>query len=215
MFNGKLSALPTMMQVPRDFHANQRVPFAFNARCRTVGPMKHRWLVDPDLHPDVPKGDAYESHELEEKLKQDFGGDAWRVRPLGVSVPGAGLAAGYTRDEAGRYVLSAVMLVGDAITAEVLRKVPIAALENSVNIGATQVREEVDQLPPLKRTQGMDPEDFSRLVAEHYRTWKKAVPHPAGAMAADAGVSVGTVHNWLREARIRKFLPPAKRGKAS
>ncbi|MBN6051308.1 hypothetical protein JYK22_05130, partial [Nonomuraea sp. RK-328] len=203
-----------MMQLAQELHGNTRVPFAFNARCRTVGRMKHRWLVDPDLHPDTPKGDAYETQELQDKLKADFGGDAWRVWHVGESVPGAGLAAGYTRDDAGRYVLSAVMLIGEAITAEVLRKVPVAALENSINIGATQVREEIDHLPPLKRTQGMDPEDFSRLVAEHYRTWKKAVPHPAGAMAADAGVSVGTVHNWLREARIRKLLPPARRGKA-
>lgn len=177
--------------------------------------MKHRWLVDPSLHPDIPAGDAYEVRELEEKLKEDFGGDLWRVWDVGVSVPGAGLAAGYTKNEAGRYVLSAVMLVGDAIAAEVLRKVPVAELENSINISATQVREEVDQLPPLKRESGMSPEEFSRLVATHYRTWNKAIPHPAGAMAADAGVSVGTVHSWLREARIRKFLPPARRGKAT
>ncbi|WP_020545103.1 hypothetical protein [Nonomuraea coxensis] len=179
--------------------------------------MKHRWLIG-DWHPGDPEEDPetgnYDLQQLEAKLKQDFGGDLWRVWDADVSVPGAGLAAGYTKNAAGRYVLSAVMLVGDAITADVLRKVPVAALENSINISATQVREEVDKLPPLRREPGMDPADFARLVAEHYRTWNKAVPHPAGAMAADAGVSVGTVHNWIREARLLKLLPPAKRGKA-
>ncbi|MFI6788620.1 hypothetical protein ACIBG4_14950 [Nonomuraea sp. NPDC050383] len=206
------------MQLLREFNDIARAQYTLNAQCRTVRVMKHRWLIS-DWHPDDPEEDPetgdYHLRDLEQKLRQDFGGDLWRIWGLNVTVPGAGIAAGYTRNEAGRYVLSAVMLVGDAITAEVLRKVPVAELENSINISATEVREEIDQLPPLKRAPGMDPEDFSRLVAEHYRTWSKAVPHPAGAMAADAGVSVGTVHNWLREARIRKFLPPAKRGKGS
>jgi hypothetical protein len=181
--------------------------------------MKHRWLVGSDWHPDDPPQDPetgdYHLDELEQKLKKDFGGDEWRIWEVGTSVPGAGLAAGYTKNEAGRYVLSAVMLVGDAITSELLRKIPVAALENSLNISASDVREEVDKLPPLRRTPEMTSEGFSRLVAKHYTTWNRGVPHPAGAMAADAGVTIGTVHNWLREARIRKFLPPAKRGKAS
>ncbi|MFD8563894.1 hypothetical protein ACFV1N_42055 [Streptosporangium canum] len=181
--------------------------------------MKHRWLVGGDWHPDDPPEDPktgnYFLQDLEEKLKEDFGGDAWRIWEVDATVPGAGLAAGYTKTEAGRYVLSAVMLVGDAITADVLRKVPVAELENSINISASEVREDVDKLPPLRRTPEVSAEDFSRLVAEHFKTWRRGVPHPAGAMAADAGVSVGTVHNWLREARIRGFLPPAKRGKAT
>lgn len=180
--------------------------------------MQHRWLIGGDWHPDDPPEDPetgnYHVQDLQEKLKRDFGGDLWRIWEVGVSVPGAGMAAGYTKNEAGRYVLSAVMLVGEAITSEILRKVPVAALENSINISASTVREEVDKLPPLQRTSEMTAEEFSRLVARHYTTWTRGVPHPAGAMAADAGVTVGTVHNWLREARIRGFLPPAKRGKA-
>ncbi|MFI7148411.1 hypothetical protein ACIBO2_26160 [Nonomuraea sp. NPDC050022] len=177
--------------------------------------MTHRWLVDPDLHPDVPKGDAYGSQELEKKLKEDFGGDMWRVFHQGTIFPSVGVGAGYTRDENGRLVLSAVILVGDAVTTDIVRRVPVVELENSVNIGPTGVREEVDKLPPLRRSPEMSPEEFSRLVAQHYLTWARGVPHPVAAMAADAGAKLPTVHTWVREARLRGFLPPAKRGKAS
>jgi hypothetical protein len=178
--------------------------------------MTHRWLVDPDLHPDVPKGDAYEAPELESKLKADFGGDLWRVwHPKSSGLPGTGMAAGYTKNESGRYVLSMVVLTGDAITTDIVRRVPVVALENSVNISGNDVRAEIDTLPPLRRTPGMTPEEFSRLVAQHYTTWARGVPHPVAAMAADAGAKLPTVHTWVREARLRGFLPPAKRGKSS
>ncbi|MBB6343786.1 CBS domain-containing protein [Nonomuraea muscovyensis] len=178
--------------------------------------MTHRWLVDPDLHPDVPKGDDYELQELEAKLKEDFGGDEWRVwHHKSSGVPGTGVGAGYTKNESGRYVLSALVLIGDAITTDIVRRVPVVALENSINISHDTVREEVDKLPPLQRTPDMSPEEFSRLVARHYLTWARGVPHPAAAMAADAGAKLPTVHTWIREARLRGFLPPAKRGKSS
>ncbi|MFC4535693.1 hypothetical protein [Sphaerisporangium dianthi] len=181
--------------------------------------MTHRWLISPDWHPDDPPEDPdtgnYGNQELEEKLKRDFGGDAWRVFGMGVSVPNAGLAAGFTKNESGRYVLSAVLVVGDAVTTDTLRRVPVVALENSLNISQDTVREEVDKLPPLQRTPGMSPEDFSALVARHYTTWARGVPHPAAAMAADSETKLPTVHTWIREARLRGFLPPARRGKSS
>lgn len=181
--------------------------------------MKHRWLVGGDWHPDDPPEDPetgnYFLLELEKKLKKDFGGDEWDIYEVGVSVPGAGLAAGFTKNESGRYVLSAVLLVGEAVTTDTLRRVPVVALENSKNITHDTVREEVDKLPPLQRTPDMSPEDFSRLVALHYMAWARGVPHPVAAMAADAGAKLPTVHTWVREARLRGFLPPAKRGKSS
>lgn len=106
-----------------------------------------------------------------------------------------------------------MLLLGDALTADLLRKIPVAELENSANITRVQqVREEIDRLPPLKRDD-MEAEEFSRLVAEHYRTWARVVPHPAAAMAADADVKVPTVHTWIREARLRGFLEAGRRGK--
>lgn len=177
--------------------------------------MQHRGLNDPDWKPGDPEGDGYEPGELEEKLREWFGGHHWRVWHQDVTVPGAEIYAGYSETSAGRLVMSGMVLLGDAITADMLRKVPVKEIENSANIGyKTTVREDVDKLPPLQRTPDMAPEDFSRLVAQHYLTWARSVPHPAAAMAADAGAKVPTVHSWIREARLRGFLPPAKRGKA-
>ncbi|MFC5946370.1 hypothetical protein, partial [Micromonospora harpali] len=176
--------------------------------------MKHRGLRDPNWTPDDPEGDDYSPQELEKNLKEWFGGDLWRVWHRDVTIPGAELYARYTKNELGRFVLSGLVMLGEAIPAEVLRKVPVAALENSINISQDTVREEVDKLPPLRRTPGMDPVEFSRLVAEHFKTWTRPFPHPPAAMAADADTKVTTVHGWIREARLRGFLPPARRGKA-
>jgi hypothetical protein len=111
-----------------------------------------------------------------------------------------------------------VMLLGGAITADLLRKVPVAALENSQNLGDVfserydQIHAELAKLPALERGK-LDAEDFSRLVAEHYKTWARHVPHPALEMAVRWGVKSPTMHTWIREARLRGFLPPARRGK--
>lgn len=131
------------------------------------------------------------------------------------AVPGAALFARFTESETGRQVLSGVMLLGAAITADMLRKVPVSALENSTNLTRTdkQLKTELAKLPPLARG-NLAPEEFSKLVAEHYKVWARAVPHPAAAMAAQAEVKPPTMHTWIREARLRGFLPPAKRGKA-
>jgi hypothetical protein len=59
----------------------------------------------------------------------------------------------------------------------------------------------------------MSPEQISELVAQHYKTWARGVPHPAAAMAAEANAKLATVHTWIREARLRGYLPPAQRGK--
>jgi hypothetical protein len=150
----------------------------------------------------------------------DETGMEWTGRHQGdvSAVPEAALFSAFRTDDAGRQVLAGVMLMGDAITAEMLRKVPVAALENSRNLSQGNaddaVREELAKITPLQDADRSDPEAFSRLVAEHYRAWARVVPHPAAAMARHAGVKSPTVHTWIREARLRGLLPPAKRGKA-
>ncbi|WP_089310347.1 hypothetical protein [Actinomadura mexicana] len=68
--------------------------------------------------------------------------------------------------------------------------------------------------PRLQRPDGSDPDAFYALVAEAYR---EALDEsaPAQVLAEEAGVPVPTVHRWVREARRRGVLPPAKkRGRA-
>lgn len=132
----------------------------------------------------------------------------------------AALFARFVENDAGRQVLAGVMLLGDAITAEQLRKVPVAALENSRNLSHEglpayeQMRAELAKLPPLERGD-LSGEEFSQLVAEHFKLWARHVPHPAAAMADAWKVKPPTVHTWIREARLRGFLPPARRGKSA
>jgi hypothetical protein len=178
---------------------------------------RKRWEYHPFEDAD---GDV---NELARKISDETGLDwhGWWRGDVS-ALPDTALLAAFTKNDAGRSVLAGVMLLGDAITADLLRKVPVAALENSTNLGVPvgdsesagdRVRSELAELPPLDRAAGLAPEDFSRLVAEHFKVWARYVPHPAAAMAAETGVKSPTVHTWIREARLRGFLPPARRGK--
>lgn len=153
-------------------------------------------------------------------LQQHFPWGEWAGWYSGHLIPGEAVAgwAQFTEDDSGRRVLSGLLLLADdAITADLLRKVPVAALENSISLTNRQAREQLGEelkaLPKLERVPGMAPEDFSGVVAAHYRAWAKAVPNPAAAMAAEASVKPPTMHTWIREARLRGLLPPAKRRK--
>jgi hypothetical protein len=153
---------------------------------------------------------------IEEHLTHQHGG-IWTGYHEGDSVPGAAVWTQVQRDEtSGRLVLTGLLLLTTgALTADQLRKVQVDALENSANLThGEDPHAELAKLPPLKRTAGMAPEEFSQLVAEHYRLWARAVPHPVSAMAAEYGVPVPTVHTWIREARLRGLLPPAQRRKS-
>lgn len=136
----------------------------------------------------------------------------WHAENSGV--PETALYAQFKKNEAGRQVLAGLLLLGDALTADRLRTVPVKELENSANLSGSQAfREAVEALPPLERAPGMSSEAFSKLIADHYTTWAQFVPHPADSIAAEWKVKVPTVHTWIREARLRGFLPPAQRGK--
>lgn len=75
--------------------------------------------------------------------------------------------------------------------------------------GATGHRRET-----LSRPDGTDPEGFSRRVAEAYAEAASATRAPATVLAEEADVPVTTVHRWIREARQRGLLPPARKGRA-
>ncbi|MGV9805554.1 hypothetical protein [Micromonospora chersina] len=67
---------------------------------------------------------------------------------------------------------------------------------------------------PLTRPDGTDPDGFSRRVAEAYAEAARATRAPATVLAEEADVPVTTVHRWVREARQRGHLPPARKGRA-
>jgi hypothetical protein len=158
-------------------------------------------------------------NEIAEQLR-DLTGTEWTGWHIDQSkVRDTAVFATYRQDSYGRWIVAGLMVLAeDALSADRLREIPIDAIENSRNLSdkaSEGFQAELAKLPPLKRTPDMEPEEFSRLVAEHYKTWARYVPHPAGAMAAEWKVKDPTMHTWIREARLRGFLPPARRGKGS
>jgi hypothetical protein len=120
--------------------------------------------------------------------------------------PGLSIRLGQNTD--GRTVVTGLTLESDVITSEMLRQIPLARIEQAANSGADI------NLPPLRRKDGMDSDEFSRLVAEHYKVWARYVPSPVARMADHVGIKPATLHSWVREARLRGHLPPARRGKS-
>lgn len=125
-------------------------------------------------------------------------------------VPGfPGLVVRLAPNTQGRMVVAGLRLEAEAVTAEMLRKVPLARIENEANAG----RHHDDGLPPLRRAPGMSAEAFSRLVASHYQAAAQKWPNPVRVLAGRWGAKDATVHTWVRESRLRGFLPPARRRK--
>jgi hypothetical protein len=122
-----------------------------------------------------------------------------------------GMSVKLRQDErSGRQIICGLHIERAAVTAEMLRRIPLGRIEAVANLGNAEKLAE--ELPPLVR-QG-DPAAFSALVARHYRAWARLTPHPAARMAAAAGANPRTVHTWIREARLRGLLPSGARGKA-
>ncbi|MEJ7772527.1 MAG: hypothetical protein WKF51_11550 [Geodermatophilaceae bacterium] len=148
--------------------------------------------------------------DLERRISAEF---TWSVA-ADPRVPGTGYVVLYSPASSGRLVVSALLLVGEALTSDTLRHVPISAFENAANLSRHDVnRQALADLPPLRRSPELSSEEFSKLVADHYLLWAAAVPNPASAMAAEHGVKLPTMHGWIREARLRGLLPRAQRGK--
>ncbi len=119
----------------------------------------------------------------------------------------------------GRRVVTGMLVLGDPLTASDLRGIPLGRLENVLNtltddqgIGPVDSDQaDPERLPPLVRDPGMRAEDWSRLVAEHYKAWSVRGGKPGAEMARRWGQNRQTVAAWIREARLRGFLPPARR----
>lgn len=167
------------------------------------------------------KGQAWESVDNYVEGADPFwdllgGGDEWGA--IDHVAPGVRVYATWEEQRDGRLVVTGLCLRGSAdhpLTADALRAVPIGRLEAMPNRFREAVAENfLEKVAPLTRRKGVDTETFYELVGAHYR-WHAAVSHkPAARMAEAAGVPVTTVHRWVREARLRGHLPPARKGKA-
>jgi hypothetical protein len=116
----------------------------------------------------------------------------------------------------GRLIVTGLLLDGPAVTAQLLRQIPIGRIEAAANGGAGG--ESPDDLPPLVRPRRALPDasaEFLRLVARHYHAWSRRSPTPAARMAEAAGIKSPTMHTWIREARLEGHLPLRPRGKAA
>jgi hypothetical protein len=120
---------------------------------------------------------------------------------------------------------------GDPITSQLLRELPTARIEATINrrlfamtrtspitggkIALPSGRKiaERDLLKGLgdpKRTP-----DFYELVAlQHGRLAANGDPNPSATMAEISGVALSTAQGWVAKARARGLLPPGRRGRA-
>ncbi len=157
-----------------------------------------------------------DAEEIIEWLAEHFGG-IWAHWTGGkAGIPGANLWAQYRRDGDGKNVMVGMLLLDDGLTSARLRAIPVGVLEDAMSLpedgGEELLRAELAKLPPLERGE-LSPDDFYRLVAEHYKVWARFGRQPVAAMVRETGEKSPTVHGWVNRARARGFLPPVERGK--
>jgi hypothetical protein len=163
-------------------------------------------------YPADPFRDKSDVPEIVQKLSRAFGG-SWSPSHLGQVMESAAVFAQLANIE-GHQRLTGLLILAqdDPITARDLRKISVEAVENALSLAAhSDILDELKRRPPLRREPDEAPANFSRKVAEYYTAWERITPNPVAAMAAEYGVKSPTLHAWIREARLRGLLPPAKK----
>lgn len=113
--------------------------------------------------------------------------------------------------ESGRVLVGPLV----ALTARSAGDVSLSELrERAQRVKAAAAKKRARRRKPLRRPDGTNPERFYQQVAAAYSEAVLATSKPAKVLAEEAGVPVGTVHRWIREARRRGYLPPARQGRA-
>lgn len=138
------------------------------------------------------------------------------VRDMSISRLQAELTAAmhYPSGSAATVLGLAAATAGSATFHEEVQEPTLAELRARLPIAGRTKRTERLPRPRLTRPAGADPEEFYPLVARAYLEYATQTRAPAKEIAAEAGVPITTVHRWIREARRRGFLPPARKGKA-
>lgn len=106
----------------------------------------------------------------------------------------------------GRQIVSGVYIEAERVTADLIRRVPLARIEAEANAGHDTL---LPDAPPSR--EGLTSEEFSRLIAEHFLLFRGVTPNPAAAMSERWGIKRPTIAGWIREARLRGFLAEPRR----
>jgi len=138
------------------------------------------------------------------------------LRTVSISRLEAQLNAG-PRVEPGQAVAGLTWQVIAHFTRSVSEDTPDPSLDNLRERTREQIRvarPKKPVRPRLTRPDGASPEEFYPRVAAAYAEYAPRTRAPAKEIAIEAGVPVTTAHRWIREARRRGFLTPARKGKA-
>lgn len=117
-----------------------------------------------------------------------------------------GLTCSITVSEDGS--VTKLVIDGDDIRSSNVRSLPLQQWRSTVRLAslAAAGREK------LTRPDGSNPDAFYLSVAAAYAEYAAAGRGTGRMIASEAGVPVTTAHRWIREARIRGFLPKGRRG---
>ncbi len=113
------------------------------------------------------------------------------------------------------------LYVAGAVSAEVLRSVPVGRIEATANAqlhptAAGPPRKRAATIPPRLRDNAVRgyPDAFYDAVAKTYRHLAATTARPVGELADANQVPVTTAQRWVKEARRRGLLAPGRPGKA-
>ena len=131
-----------------------------------------------------------------------------RIREL--DVDGVKVVAHVEIGVGGQAVLRHLEISGEHITTNTVRRLPIARIEAL----AASCADQSDLETFNGRRPGESSAELSRRVAMAYLAAVTITSKPANELAERAGVPVGTVRGWIREARLRGLLPDGQPGRA-
>lgn len=119
------------------------------------------------------------------------------------------------RNSVGRFVISELTIIGDSISSDILRHIPIQSIEDETN---QEVAKNLDalfwKLPPLDRSEFDDPAKFSEAVSVYIRAAALISNKPVSQICEMFELPGPRVHAWVREARLRGDLPASTRSKS-
>jgi hypothetical protein len=117
-----------------------------------------------------------------------------------------------------RFPWTPFLTVADA-TLRDFRQDPVSAPTEGLRevLRATETTRPLPRLPKTAKRPGRTghPDEFYRAVAEQYQALRRhAVTNPTATIARSHGTSRNTAAGWVRVARQRGYLPPARPGRA-